>query len=857
MYSTLQLLKDFCKYDFEERNGEKALALLTDDIYWFGTSDHEDVHGIVEARKYISKELHDIPSPYKITIQDEHDMPAGADNGVAFLRMYMEAEGVRVLTRITAASRLVEGYLKICSMHFSTSDTDQLPDEFFPLTKGKEKIAREKIDLAMSTMPGGLIGVYVATGFPIYFINDRMLEFLGYPSEEEFYKAVASVVVNMIHPDDLPGLRREMQDQLDSSNYCRTEFRMRKYDGSYVWIHGIGQRTISERGEDVIIAVCYDVTKEHERQVQIDNLINTIPGGVAMYHWIDDDLKLIYQSQGVGRLTGRTADEYSDLVQGSAWDSIYTEDVDAVRKAFRKAAETDESVSMDYRINHINGETVWINGSFRKSGMDNGVPVIHAVFSEMPQMHELLMTITEQAGVGIEVSDSETHELLYLNPEILKIVGKTGENYQGKLCYNYLLGLDEPCPGCRHDQSADGNMRETYIPQVDSYFMVQERFIKWAGREAQVKYMTDVTATRKAQKKIDDMLANVSSGIIVGNMDPRDGSYSIEYMNKGFCDLLEGTEDVLKERYSQDLTYNIHPDDVDKAYGMAKKLAAGDIHADTVMRFLFPDGRIKWIHLDRNGIKRPDGTVDVYLTYNDITDERNTSQQLKASENALDVATDSAGLWYWRYDSANDRAYFGNRIAEEFNMDATSDNYPDSWFKKEVILPEYESVYRDALQRVSNGEPQVTFEAQGILSDGNSHWAEFRFTRLPEDEYSKGMVVCTARLIDYEKDLLAQYEIEKQKPDLGDKYLLYYAVFDINSGKTTEYAYAMTDEPLDDKFTTIDAAMNNAVNHAIGEEAKDGLRRLNSRAFLEDQIATGNMDFSMDYRRILPDGKII
>lgn len=719
MYSTLQLLKDFCKCDFVDRNVERSLAFLTDDIYWFGTSDHEDVHNIMEARSYIQKEIRDMPSPYKITIHDEHDMAAGYDSGVAFLRMYMEAEGVTVLTRITAASRLEGGYRKICSMHFSTSDASQLPDEYFPLTKGKEQIAREKIDLALSTMPGGLIGVYVKTGFPIYFINDRLLEFLGYPSEEVFNKSVSSVAVNMIHPEDLRRLRKEMKHQLSASAQCRTEFRMRKYDGSYIWIHGIGQQTVNEHGEDVIIAVCYDVTKEHERQVQVDNLINAIPGGVAMYHWVDDDLKLIFQSAGVGRLTGRTADEYSDLVQGSAWDSIYSEDVDAARNAFRKAAESDESVSLDYRINHINGETIWINGSFRKSGMDDGVPVIHAVFSEMPQMHELLRTITEQAGVGIEVSDSETHELLYLNPEILKIIGKTGENYQGKLCYNFLMGLSESCPGCKHDNTGDGNMRETYIPQLDSYYMVQERFIKWAGRTAQVKYLTDITATRKAQKKIDDMLENVSSGIIVGNMDPRDGSYTIEYMNQSFCDLMESTESELKQRYGQDLGYNVHPKDIDKAYGMAKRLAAGNIHADAVLRFLFPDGRIKWIHLDRNGIPRSDGTVDVYLTYNDITDERITSQQLKASEKALDVATDSAGLWYWRYDPTNDRAYFAERVAEEFNLDPVSANYPDDWFDKHVLLPEYESVYRDALERVKGGEHQATFEAQGMLNDGN------------------------------------------------------------------------------------------------------------------------------------------
>ena len=49
-------------------------------------------------------------------------------------------------------------------------------------------------------MPGGIFGGYNEPGFPIYFVNNRMLEYLNYPNFEAFQKNINGHLLNSI-PD--------------------------------------------------------------------------------------------------------------------------------------------------------------------------------------------------------------------------------------------------------------------------------------------------------------------------------------------------------------------------------------------------------------------------------------------------------------------------------------------------------------------------------------------------------------------------------------------------------------------------------------------------------------------------------
>lgn len=983
MDHTLQLLKQFCAYDYEQRDCEKALTLLSRDIRWFGTSDYEDVCGRDAARTYITKEIAALPTPYEITLEDEGYVPIAPGAGTAFLKLTMTNQGATLSVRMTASSRTEDGVERICAMHVSVADESQKKDEYFPVTSQLEQLARAKNELVMSTIAGGLVGFYDRPGYPLYFVNEHMLRYLGYGGEAEFVSHIDGCLLNGVHPDDREFVKNTTKKQLCEAGRYEVNYRMRRRDGSYLWVHDIGQRTKSETGEPVVISVCYDITKEHEKQAQLDNMINALPGGVALYRLENEErAQILYQSRGVSRLSGRTPEEYAQLVSKNVRHSVYEEDTERVVSAMKRAEHSEETVSLDYRIPHIDGGYVWINGSFRRAGEEGGRPIIHAVFTEMPQLRELFRSITENSGVAITVIDQETHELLYVNQEVFSILHKTDHNYEGKPCYRYLMDEAAPCAYCPCRCGEIDQMREFYLSKMDRYYATQGRTVDWAGRKAYISYMTDITESVRAKKRLAEMLQNITCGVVVSEADPTDGSYQIEYLNAGFCRLLEEEETTLRRRYQKSLLADVFEEDMDIGRDMIRQLQEKHEHCEGTMRFVLSDGRKKWLHVELSTIARSDGMVTLYATfsdvttqmqqeqqlrnvihnvpggiclyrwdgenlhpeivseqfstllgedgrtrleqarqlefpkvhpddlprlqrairdafgknaaaemtyrvfnpqrgeyrwlylqavtirqddgtqlayasYTDVTDQHLLAQNLRASERALDCATDEAGLWYWKYDPENNRAYFSQRCRQDFNLPERMEDYPNAWLQMDLIPREYTPRYMAAIEQIKSGAPQALFEAQIRLPDGMLHWAEFRFTNLLDEKGKPEVVVCTGHLIDYEKALLEKYELEKQKTKLGEKDLLFHAIFNLDTGMTVDYGCVGGEQHLEKSCPTFEQAVRQAAARIVDVESRKQFLHLNDPANLRQQMSRGDLTHLLEYRRRLPDGRIL
>lgn len=728
-------------------------------------------------------------------------------------------------------------------------------------------------------------------------------------------------------------------------------------------------------------------TEDNFRQEQLDNIINALPGGVALYRLVNGDLELMYQSQGVGALSGRTPEEYNQLVSSSAWTSMHSDDAEKVKKAIIQAADGDGIVSLDYRVPHKNGSYVWINGSFRRAGMDNGYPVVHAVFTHMSQMQELYRELTAKSGELVIVSDNKTHELLYLNDAALQASKIKNNNYVGKKCYEFLLGEHEPCANCRAGKAPGTELptQEMYIPQLGRYYLSQGRVVNWAGHEANIAYLKDVTANKKDQQQIAEILQNTACGVMLISSSWKDGKQEIAYMSEGVCELFERPSAEVLAGLQSDFTYCIYQDDIEKLWQISRKAQYETGHAEGNLRIMLPQGRIKWVHLDfkivkhenvspaiyvtltdvnkqmcqeqelrdlisnvpggmclyrwdgtklhplvvseqfsqflgedayarmtrvegldyvnvhpndremlkqtilravnsasdsssivctyrafnartrdyrwlrvqSNVVEQGDKTKLVYASYTDVTEESIATQKMRRRERALDTAAQAAGLWCWQYSPEKKQACFGPRARMDFALPEVLENYPQAWLEMGYIAEEYVEVYRNAVEQIDRGAAQVSFEAQEYFSDNTRHWAEFIFTRLPQTKDVPVMVVCTARLIDIKKSLINRYEVARQKIAFGEKNVLLYAIFDLASGSTQEYEISNTCQSLKNIYPTLEQAIGHAVKSVVGAADKKKLLALNNKDFLLEQYRQGNTTFSLEYRRVMPSGRIL
>ena len=75
----------------------------------------------------------------------------------------------------------------------------------------------------------------------MYYVNERMLAYLGY-TYEEFVADTKGLVMNGIHPDDLERVEQIASRAMDQDSEYEVKYRMKKKDGSYIWVSDVGKK---------------------------------------------------------------------------------------------------------------------------------------------------------------------------------------------------------------------------------------------------------------------------------------------------------------------------------------------------------------------------------------------------------------------------------------------------------------------------------------------------------------------------------------------------------------------------------------------------------------------------------------
>ena len=375
------------------------------------------------------------------------------------------------------------------------------------------------------------------------------------------------------------------------------------------------------------------------------------------------------------------------------------------------------------------------------------------------------------------------------------------------------------------------------------------------GREAISCIIYDISEKKAQQAQLLNLIHTVPCGICLYRWDGSD-LYPL-IANKQFSEMLG--EDAL--RYLENVSHlnyaHVHPDDLQnlrrESYLGLTKTGKVDV---TYRSLNYKTNKYIWVRMRGTSLPQTDGTNYVYVSYYDVTDEHLAEQRLLENERMLEFAAEYAGLWYWRYDAANNRAIMDKKRTEKYGLPDIIEDYPQSWLHSGFVHPDYVQTYIDAIDKIRNGETEVTFEARAVILDNATHWVRFRFTNLFGEGGKVITTICTAMVIDTEKELWAKFELEKNRASLGVEDLLVHAVFNLTTGETIEYDYA-DGTPVPE--CSRDALAWNAANAdslLIDDEERRLYAELNDVNNLLRRFANGETEFRLDYRRILRCGKV-
>ncbi|MEG0784890.1 MAG: histidine kinase dimerization/phospho-acceptor domain-containing protein, partial [Christensenella sp.] len=119
----------------------------------------------------------------------------------------------------------------------------------------------------------------------------------------------------------------------------------------------------------------------------------------------------------------------------------------------------------------------------------------------------------------------------------------------------------------------------------------------------------------------------------------------------------------------------------------------------------------------------------------------------------MTAAVDHAGLAYWEYDIANNRAYLNAISIAEYKLEEVIENYPTSLYEIGVIHPDSIALYDSMVQDVKKGEHTATADIKTIDANGDLVWKRIRFTTLFDECNNPFWAIATAESIDEYKEL--------------------------------------------------------------------------------------------------------
>lgn len=354
-----QAVMSFCDAWFRERNLEKILPFLAENINFVGTGLKEIANGKEEMTEYLRKDIQESPGPFQMEMQILHEQLLTEGIHTTAVEIALINTLYTWHLRFFFILRPENGRWVVQNLHIAEPGSSQKGEEHYPQTLVIENVIRQRQEFLNESLAGGMMGGYMEPGFPFYFINKRMLQYLGYESEEEFIAAIQGKIMNCIHPDERQKVEEQVRYQLGRDGEFVVEYRMEKKDGSYIWVHDVGRMAQDETGRPAVTSVCIDITEQKRAQDEVMRIYNNVPGAVFRCRF-DEAFSVIEANDGLFEFLGYTREEFKD--KGNCLSAVvYPDDLPGLAEKLNVQLKSGNTVQDERRLVCKDGSVRWIS----------------------------------------------------------------------------------------------------------------------------------------------------------------------------------------------------------------------------------------------------------------------------------------------------------------------------------------------------------------------------------------------------------------------------------------------------------------------------------------------------------------
>ena len=386
-------LNNFCVTWFKNRDAKSAAEYLSDDITFVGTGQSEYENGKTDMLNYIERDIEEISEPFDYELVFIHDQKISDDVYKSSAEMILKNSLYEWHLRAFFLVVKENGRWLINNLHFAEPSSSQREQEHYPQTLVMKNTAQIRNKLLNDSLAGGMMGGYLEEGLPFYFVNRQMLDYLGYDNEGDFIADINGLITNCMHPDDRKSIKIEIDKQLKENNEYEVEYRMKKKDGSYIWVHDLSRTIITESGKPGIISVCIDITAQKKTQDEILHIYNNIPGAVFRCRF-DSKLSIIDANDGLYDFLGYTREEFLEM--GNCMASIlHPDDMKKIIDELSIQLRNGNTIYKENRVICKGGTVKWISVKAQLFKEENEDSCFYCVFVDITEKKRLQERVKE------------------------------------------------------------------------------------------------------------------------------------------------------------------------------------------------------------------------------------------------------------------------------------------------------------------------------------------------------------------------------------------------------------------------------------------------------------------------------
>ena len=157
--------------------------------------------------------------------------------------------------------------------------------------------ANQKMQQIINAIPGGVAVYKVTDKLETVYFSDGVPALSGYTSQEYSVQAAADAG-KLIYDQDRGRVEAQAVEVVRTHEPATLEFRMAHRDGHLVWVRVQISWIGEEDGSSLLHCVFHNISDLKEAQLQMNHLVNSIPGGIASYK-VENKVCLLYTSRCV------------------------------------------------------------------------------------------------------------------------------------------------------------------------------------------------------------------------------------------------------------------------------------------------------------------------------------------------------------------------------------------------------------------------------------------------------------------------------------------------------------------------------------------------------------------------------